>query len=95
MEIQTDPHALERAEERGTSAEEIRDVLNTGSPLRAKYGRTGKAKVFEFNHERHGRYYEHKRVEVFYTVERGVFVTVTVYVFYGKWEGEDANSLRH
>jgi len=94
MEIQIDPHTLERAEERGASEEEIKDVINTGFLISAKYGRIGKAKIYGFNQERHGRYYEQKRVEVIYTVERGVIITVTVYVFYGKWEGENADSIQ-
>lgn len=32
-----------------------------------------------------GNGYEQKRVEVFYTMEDDTIVTVTVYVFYGKW----------
>jgi hypothetical protein len=36
MEIQFDPHTLERAEERGSNEEEIRDVINTGFPIPAK-----------------------------------------------------------
>jgi len=87
MRIQFDRHALERAEERGTSEEEIRDVINTGFPVPAKYGRMGRAKIFDFRQNRHGTYYEQKRVEVFYAMERDVVITVTVYVFYGKWEG--------
>jgi len=86
MKIQIDPHTLERAEERGTNEQEIIDVLTTGFPIPAKYGRLGKAKVYEYKQKRHGKYYEHKRVEVIYVVERGVIITVTVYVFYGKWE---------
>ena len=35
MNIRTDPHTAERAIERGTSEDEIRDVLETGSPLPA------------------------------------------------------------
>jgi uncharacterized protein YuzE len=31
------------------------------------------------------KYFEQKRVEVFYTIERDVIITVTVYVFYGNW----------
>jgi len=85
MEIQIDPHTLERAEERGASEAEIRDVIRTGFSIPAKYGRLGKAKVYEFNQVRHGKHYAQKRVEVFYTIERGVAITVTVYVFYGKW----------
>jgi len=93
MEIRIDPYALERAEERGTNDEEIEDVINTGFSIPAKHGRLRKAKVYDFKQERHGKYYEHKRVEVIYTVERGVTIGVTVYVFYGKWEREDAGSL--
>lgn len=86
MEIQIDPHTLERAEERGTNEEEIKDVIETGFTVPAKYGRRGNAKVYDFKQKRHGKYYEQKRVEVFYTFEENLAVTVTVYVFYGKWE---------
>jgi len=34
--------------------------------------------------KRHDKFYEQKKVEVFYTVESNVIITVTVYVFYGK-----------
>ena len=86
MEIQIDPHTLERAQERGTSEQEIKDVLATGFDIPAKYGRMGKAKVYDFKQKRHGKYYEQKRIEVLYTIEENSIVTVTVYVFYGKWE---------
>ena len=48
MEIQIDPHTLERAEERGANKEEIKDVIETGLTTLAKYGRIGKAKVYDF-----------------------------------------------
>jgi hypothetical protein len=86
MKIQIDPHTLERAEERGTNKEEIKDVINTGFSMPAKYGRLGKAKIYEFKQKRHHEYYEQKRVEVFHVIEEDVIVTVTVYVFYGRWE---------
>jgi len=85
MDIQIDPHTLERAEERGTNEEEIVDVINTGFHISAKYGRVGKAKIYDFKKKRQNKYYEQKRVEVFYIIEENVTVTVTVYVFYGKW----------
>lgn len=87
MEIQIDPHTLERAEERGANEIEIKDVIQTGFSISAKYGRIGKAKVYDFKNNRHNKYYEHKRVEVFYVIEDENIITVTVYVFYGKWEG--------
>jgi len=86
MKIQIDPHTLERAEERGTNETEIKDVINSGIPIPAKQGRLGKAKVYAFKQKRHDKYYEQKRVEVIYTIEQETIVTVTVYVFYGKWE---------
>jgi hypothetical protein len=56
MRIQIDPHTLERAEERGTNEEEIQDVINTGFPVPAKYGRMGRAKIYDFRQNRHGTY---------------------------------------
>lgn len=87
MEIQIDLHTLERAKERGTNEDEIKDVINTGFAISAKYGKTGKAKVYDFKKTRLNKYYEQKRVEVFYTTEGIKVITITVYVFYGKWEG--------
>ena len=86
MKIQIDPHTLKRTEERGTSEEEIKDVIETGFKIPGKYGRAGKAKVYEFGEYRHEKYYEQKRVEVMYVIEDNVKITVTVYVLYGKWE---------
>ena len=64
MDIQIDAHTLERAEERGASADDIRDVIVSGISIPAKYGRLGKTKTYDFKMYRLGRYYEHKRVEV-------------------------------
>jgi len=88
MKIQIDPHTLERAKERGTNEDEIKDVVYTGVAIPAKHGQTGKAKVYEFMKKRHGKYYKQKMVEVIYTVEKNIAVTVTTYVFYGKWESK-------
>jgi len=57
MVIQIDPHTLERAEERGTNDTEIKDVINLGLPIPAKYGRIGKTKVYDFKQNRQNRYY--------------------------------------
>jgi hypothetical protein len=87
VKILIDPHTLERAEERGTNESEIRDVIDTGFFIPAKYNRLAKAKIYSFQGKRHGKFYEQKRVEVFYNIEKDFVVTATVYVFYGKWEG--------
>ena len=60
--------------------------LLIGFSIAAKYGRHGKAKVYEFKKRRHNKLYEQKRIEVFYVIEKNKIITVTVYVFYGKWE---------
>ncbi|MBI2906491.1 MAG: DUF4258 domain-containing protein [Chloroflexi bacterium] len=86
MDIRIDPHTLERSGERGTTEEEIRDVLESGFPVVAKHGRLAKAKVYEFGRRRQKKYYEQKRVEVVCTIEEDALITVTVYVFYGRWE---------
>ncbi len=86
MEILIDEHTLERAEERGTNKKEIKDVIDTGFSIPAKHGRKAKAKVYNFKQKRHNKYYDHKRVEVIYTTENDIIITITVYVFYGKWE---------
>jgi len=86
MEIQIDKHTLERAKERGTNEKEIINVINTGFSITAKYGHVGKARIYDFKQKRHNKYYEQKRVEVFYTIKENVIITVTVYVFYGKWK---------
>ena len=87
MKIQIEPHTLQRAEERGTTIEEIQVVLEQGTEIPARGNRKAKAKVFTFKKERIGKYYEEKRVEVIYLEEEGdVIITVTVYVFYGEWK---------
>jgi hypothetical protein len=86
MEIQIDPHTLERANERGASEEEIRDVVSTGLSTVAKHGRNAKAKIYEFKKQRNKKFFEQKRIEVVYVIEKDKIITVTVYVFYGKWE---------
>lgn len=85
MNIQIEPHTLQRAEERGTNIEEIKIVLEQGEEIPARGNRKAKAKVFIFKKERLGKYYEEKRVEVIYVEEKETIITVTVYVFYGKW----------
>jgi len=88
MEIQIDTHTLERAAERGTNKKEIIDVIKNGFSTPAKYGRLGKAKIYDFNKKRLGKFYKQKRVEVFYVIEKNRIITTTVYVFYGEWEVE-------
>ena len=85
MKFQIDPHALERAIERWAIESEIEEVLQTGISILGKYNRLRKYKAFTFNATRLGKYYEEKRLEVYYIIEEEKIITVTVYVFYGKF----------
>ena len=86
MHIQIEPHTLQRAYERGTTEEEIKDTLITGVSIAAKNNRLAKAKVFTFNAERNGKFYKEKKLEVYYTIEKETIITITVYVFFGNFE---------
>ncbi len=59
MKIQIEPHTIERAEERGTNADEISEVLESGDEMPARGNRKGKTKIFPFESERLGKYYKH------------------------------------
>ncbi len=85
MKIRIEPHTILRANERGATEEEIVDTIKTGVDIHGKSGRFGKFKIFSYSNFRNGKFYEEKRVEVFYIFENDTFVTVTVYVFYGKF----------
>jgi hypothetical protein len=78
-------HVRTRLAARGTSEEEIADVVRTGEPADARPGYEGRAKVFPFESTWEGRHFSEKRVRVVYAVEEGNEVVVTVYVYYGRW----------
>lgn len=85
MKIRIEPHTLVRALERGANEAEIINVLESGEEIPAKNDKFAKFKVFDFMNYRNNKYYEQKRIEVIYTIETNEIVTITVYVFYGKW----------
>ncbi len=85
MKIQIDPLTLDRAKERGADEQEIIDGIETGFEIPAKHGRMGKEKIYEFKRNRLKKWYEQKRVEMYYVIEKDYAIIVIVYVFYGKW----------
>ena len=85
LKIIIDPHTLERCEERGASVEEIEDTIVHGIIELANGNRKAKYKVYDFNKERNGKFYEQKRIKVVFVEEENEIVTVTVIVYYGKW----------
>ena len=85
MKIQIEPHTLQRAIERGANEKEIKEVLESGIIILGKYGRLGKSKIFPFKKKKIGKYYDEKKIEVYYIIEQETIFTITVYVFYGKF----------
>lgn len=85
MNIQIAPHTLQRAAERGATEAEIKDTIESGTSILAKSGRLGKLKVYSYDQQKNGKYYSQKKIEVYYIIEQKTIVTVTVYVFYGKF----------
>jgi len=83
MNIVISAHTILRAQERGASYDEIVSTIDNGINIAAKNDRLAKSKVFNFDSYRNGKYYQHKKLEVYYTIEDGNIITVTVYVFYG------------
>ncbi len=86
MDVQLDEHTLLRATERGTTREEIVEVVTSGNENEAKNSRKAKYKIYNFENIWNGKFYKHKRVEVVFVIEHETIITVTVYVFYGQWE---------
>jgi len=88
LEIRIDPHTLDRARERGTDPDEIRDVIRNGSAVPARSGRFRTTRAYDFGQTRLGKHYERKRVDVIYVQDGDVVTTVTVIVQYGKRTGK-------
>lgn len=80
------PHAREQIDERGTTEDEVRQVLLSGEEAEARVPRLGKRMVFTEGYDWKGRFYPHKLVRVIYAEEPEKIEIVTVYVYYGRWE---------
>ena len=58
MNIRIEPHTLKRAEERGATEAEILETLQSGETIPAKKNWLARAKVFKYDRERNGKFYE-------------------------------------
>ncbi len=81
MHIRIEPHTLLRAIERGTSENEIIETITNGASIKAKSNRNAKACVFDFNESRNGIFYEQKKLEVSYIIEKNEIITVNSICF--------------
>ncbi len=82
MGIEIHPHALERASERGTSADEIIDAVEHGESFPAKHERTGFRQTTIFNNEWQGKHFYAKQIECYAVQENSNWVVITVLVKY-------------
>lgn len=83
--IRFSSHARTRMGPRGTSEEEIAEVLAKGLPDVAGAGRQAKSLIYPFGRTWSRRTYEQKKVRVIYIHDGEDTVVVTVYVYYGSW----------
>ena len=75
-----EPHARERAAERGASEDEIVATVLQGETFAAKFKRTGFCRNFGYDALWRGRRYATKQLEVFAVEEDGCWVVITVIV---------------
>ena len=76
------PHAIERAAERGASAEEIADTVLSGERFQARFGRTGFRRNIDFGGMWRGRRYATKQIEAYAVQEADTWLVITVVVKY-------------
>ncbi|MGB9368526.1 MAG: hypothetical protein WCE79_21190 [Xanthobacteraceae bacterium] len=80
--IEIDPHALQRAAERGATEEEIRSAVEGGDRFPAKFGRVGFRRNFQFNGIWRGKSYVTKQIEAYAVEEAGRWIVITVVAKY-------------
>lgn len=85
MPIRFTRHALDQAARRGTTLDEMRDVVVTAPVLPARPGYDERSNVYAFDSEWRGKHYPEKKVRVITVTENGDIVVVTVYVYFGSW----------
>ena len=71
---------------RGTTGQEIADVVARGLPDSATGNRRAKSLVYPFGHRWGTKSYEQKKVKVIYVEEGDDIFVITVYVYYGSWQ---------
>lgn len=79
------PHLRTRMLQRGVTLEEIEHTLNEGWEAQdAKPGTRGKVRIFPYNREWEGAWFEEKEVSVYYRTMGQALVVLTVKARYGR-----------
>lgn len=82
MSVRFHPHARERMEERGATADEVKATVENGEQFPAKFGRTGFRRNFPFHDTWRGRHYSTKQVEAYAILEESDWLVITVVTRY-------------
>jgi hypothetical protein len=84
IKINYHSHLLARMEQRGITLEEVELTLSMGSDaLDAKPGTQGKVRVFDYQTEWLGRFFDEKEVTVYYKVSGENLIVLTALARYG------------
>ena len=83
MEIKFDPQTLQLAKQKGATEEEIDATVRTGKDLNSESGRLGKTRTFPFHGEWDNEFFDHKKLDVYFTVENKLITILDIDVFYG------------
>ncbi|MGE3073239.1 MAG: hypothetical protein AB7N24_04035 [Dehalococcoidia bacterium] len=75
-----------RITRRGTSEQEIADVIARGLPDSATRNREAKSLVYPFGRRWGTKSYEQKKVRVIYVEEGDDILVINLYVYYGSWQ---------
>lgn len=85
-EIRVAPRTISNLSERGTTEEEVRLVVRTGTVSPSRFGRFIARHVLTDGYQQNNRFYPHKEVSVVYVTERNIIITVTIKTRFGFWE---------
>ncbi len=80
MQIRLHPHASERIEIRGATADEVVETVRSGERFPAKHGRTGFRLNFTGEFTWRGRPFDTKQLEVYAVFEENSWLAITVIV---------------
>jgi hypothetical protein len=85
MDIKIEPLTLKKATDQGATEEEIDATIRTGKDLNSESGLLGKTRTFPFKAIRENIFFEQKKLDVYFSVENKLIITLDVDVFYGSF----------
>jgi len=80
IRVELHPHAIVRLKERGSTADEVIVVVQSGERFPAKHGRAGFRLNMPYDQLWNGRFCRTKQVEAFAVLENNRWLVITVIV---------------